>query len=76
MLGGEDAAGCDATAWPAREAGTCRTWECCCRRSMTAGAILAISRVKKEKAWPSLASRPVRPTLRTGQRSSSRAGRR
>ena len=43
---------------------------------MTAGAILAISRVKKEKAWPSLASRPVRPTLHAGQRSSSRAERR
>lgn len=39
------------------------TWPCCSSSSTRGGASRAISRVKKLKAWPSVASRPVRPTL-------------
>lgn len=63
-----------ANLWPATHSslqrrpgqlGSQPTCPCCSRSSTTGGASRAISRVKKLKAWPSVASRPVRPTLRS-----------
>ena len=50
------------------------TCSCCCRRRTSGGARRAISRVKKLKAWPSVASRPVRPTLGRGRLGGDRGG--